>query len=188
MASLVRMMGAVVAAPFRPRLGLYDASALGFRVMPPDLDYNIHMNNARYLSLMDVGRVDLIVRTRMWRAMWQNRWQAVIAGSIVRYRRPLKPFQRMELTSRLIGWDDKWFYIDHRIAAGAVLACQAVMRGAFLDARGMLAPVVLAQAMGVSTVAPALPGWIGAWHDADREFGQQPESVFATLTPSTEKP
>jgi acyl-CoA thioesterase FadM len=179
MAALLRMMGAALAAPFRPRLGLYDASHLAFRVMPPDLDYNVHMNNARYLALMDVGRVDLILRTGMWRTMWQNHWQAVIAGSIVRYRRPLKPFQRMQMTSRLIGWDEKWFYIDHRIAAGAALACQAMVRGAFIGAEGILAPVILAKAMGVPDTPPELPNWISAWQDADREFGAPERHALA---------
>ena len=32
------------------------------RVLPNDLDLLWHMNNGRYLSLMDQGRVDLMVR------------------------------------------------------------------------------------------------------------------------------
>jgi acyl-CoA thioesterase FadM len=173
----LRMMGVAFSAPFRPRLGLLGESRLNFRVLPADLDYNIHMNNARYLALMDVGRVDLILRSGMWRAMWRNHWQAVLAGSIVRYRRPLKPFQKMQMVSRLIGWDEKWFYIDHRIASGDVVSCQAMVRGAFLSGDGIISPLHLASALGEAAVSPQLPGWISAWGDADRAFGQR---AFAT--------
>ncbi|GAA0569253.1 thioesterase family protein [Rhizomicrobium electricum] len=171
MTAAVRMLGTALAAPFRPRLGLLGESRLAFHVLPNDLDYNVHMNNARYLALMDVGRVDLILRTGLWRAMWHHHWQAVIAGCIVRYRRPLRPFQRMELVSRLIGWDERWFYIEHRIAAGAVLACQSMIRGAFLGSEGMVAPAEMADALGEAAVTPQLPGWIAAWREADRGFG-----------------
>lgn len=167
----LRMMGVALLAPLRPRLGLLGESRLNFRVLPADLDYNIHMNNARYLALMDVGRVDLILRSGMWRAMWRNHWQAVLAGSIVRFRRPLKPFQPMQMVSRLIGWDDRWFYIDHRIASGDVLSCQAMVRGAFLGAEGIISPLHLAKALGEGAASPQLPGWIASWGDADRAFG-----------------
>ena len=40
----------------KPRpLGLLDTSELPGRVWPMDLDTNLHMNNGRYLSLMDLG-------------------------------------------------------------------------------------------------------------------------------------
>ena len=33
------------------------------RVWPTDLDVSLHMNNGRYLTLMDLGRLDLMLRT-----------------------------------------------------------------------------------------------------------------------------
>jgi acyl-CoA thioesterase FadM len=172
MGMLLRTIGVFLAAQFRGHLALFGGSELGFRVLPSDLDFNMHMNNARYLGIMDIGRIDLILRTGMWRAMWQNRWQAVLGGSMVRYRRPLRPLQRMELSSRLIGWDDKWLYIEHRIEARGVVACQAVVRAAFVGADGIVAPVRLAGLLGHGGVSPDLPGWVASWRDADTAFGQ----------------
>ncbi len=175
----IRMIRVLLAARFRASLPLFGESVLAFRVLPGDLDYNIHMNNARYLALMDVGRVDLILRTGMWRAMWRHRWSAVLAGSLVRYRRSLKPLQRLALKSRLIGWDEKWFYIEHRIEAGGVLACQAIVRGAFLGAEGLVVPAVLASAVGHAGGSPILPSWAHPWRDADRALELAPQSVLA---------
>ena len=175
----IRTIRTAIAAPFRSGLPLFGQSNLAFRVLPGDLDYNIHMNNARYLSLMDLGRIDLILRTGMWRAMWQRRWQAVLAGSLVRYRRPLKPFQKLALKSRLIGWDERWFYIEHRIEAGEVVACQAAVRGAFLGSEGVVVPAVLAKEVGYAEGSPALPEWISSWRDADRTLDQVPLAIGA---------
>ena len=175
----IRTLGVVLAAPFRPRLDLFGVSRRHFRVMPGDLDYNVHMNNARYLALMDLGRIDLILRTGMWRAMWRNHWQAVLAGSLVRYRRPLKPFQKFTLTSKLIGWDEKWFYIEHRVDAAGVLACRSVVRGAFLGADGIVPPSRLAKALGANAGDASLPAWVTAWGDADRGMDQTPFIAMA---------
>jgi len=176
MGTWIRTISVFLAAPLRPRLALFDQSRLYFRVLPSDLDLNIHMNNARYLALMDIGRIDLILRTSMWRTMWANRWQAVLAGSLVRYRRSLKPFRKLELTSRLIGWDEKWFYIEHRIESGGLLACQATVRGAFLGASGIVTPSQLAASVGHADQMPELPGWVTVWNDADDAMDQGPSA------------
>ena len=172
MGMLLRTMRVFLAARFRGPLALFGGSRLGFRVLPGDLDFNIHMNNARYLAVMDIGRIDLILRTGMWRLMWRHRWQAVLGGSLVRYRRPLRPFQRMELSSRLIGWDAKWLYIAHRIEADGAVACQAVVRAAFVSGEGIVEPAQLAKLLGYSDATPELPAWVASWQAADVALGQ----------------
>ncbi|GEO79941.1 thioesterase family protein [Pararhodospirillum oryzae] len=148
-------------------LDLYGLSSLFFKVMPTDLDVNIHMNNARYLALMDLGRVDLIVRTGLWRLVWRQRWQPVIGGAVVRFKRPLRPFQRFRLESRLLSWDEKWIYIEHRVLTDAGLACQAVVRAGFVGAKGLVAPAEVARALGQEAPPPPLPQWAGSWRDLD---------------------
>ena len=56
---IVRLAKTLVTAPFRSRLRPTDASTVHFLVWPNDLDMNRHMNNGRYLTLMDLGRFDL---------------------------------------------------------------------------------------------------------------------------------
>src|SRR5215469_15742718 len=49
----------------RPRLGVLDEDRLEMRVWPNGIDFNFHMNNAHYLSLMDFGRMHLLARTNV---------------------------------------------------------------------------------------------------------------------------
>lgn len=170
----LRLLWVLLSSFFRPRLGFTDQSTLAFRVMPHDLDINIHMTNARYLALMDLGRMDLIIRSGMWRQVFRERWQAVIGASLVRYRRPLKPFQAFTLTTRLLAWDEKWLYIEHRIEADGILACQTIVRGAFVRSGGVVPPADVAAAVGFAGQPPVLPDWVGAWRQLDGAFEQQP--------------
>lgn len=178
----LRLLRVLIASFFRPRLDFTDTSELHFRVMPHDLDINIHMNNARYFALMDLGRFDLIVRSGLWRTMLRDRRQAVIGSALVRFRRPLKPFQPVTLTSRLLCWDEKWLYIEHRLDSKGVLACHTVVRGAFVGAGGVVPPTVIVAALGSSKTSPPLPAWIAAWTQAEGGLEPQPNLTVAKET------
>lgn len=89
----------------RPALDPANAvSALEFSVSPLDLDVSFHMNNGRYLTLMDLGRIDFLVRTGLWRAVRRNGWTPIASAIVIRYRRELRPFARFRLESRLVSW------------------------------------------------------------------------------------
>lgn len=135
---------------------------LRFRVMPSDLDINLHMTNSRYLAFMDLGRMDLILRSGLWPVARRERWVPVIGGCMVRFRRSLAPFERFELTTQIKGWDEKWLYIEHRVTSAKGLACLATVRGAFLR-RGQIVP-------------PEMVATRGGFRDADRAL---PDSLTA---------
>lgn len=162
-----RVLRVIVLALWRKRLGLLDESRLSFRVWPTDLDINVHMNNARYLALMDLGRLDLIVRTGMARRVWTEKLQPVIGAALVRYRRPLAPFQPITLRSRLLAWDDKWLYIEHRLESGEVLACHAVVKGMLVGRDGGVPPAELARTLGHDQDSPPVPDWVAHWSEAE---------------------
>jgi hypothetical protein len=64
-----RLILLLLMTPWRPKLeGPLDVSRLRFTVLPNDLDASLHMNNGRYWTLMDLGRMDLLLRTGLWRA------------------------------------------------------------------------------------------------------------------------
>ena len=168
-----RLLNVLIASLFRARLELTDRSLLRFRVLPHDLDLNMHMNNARYLALMDLGRIDLIARTGMWRPMFRQRWRPVVGGVLVRFRRPLNPFQAIALTSRVVCWDAKWLYFAHRIEAAGALVCLTVVRAAFVGASGVVPPAEVIRETGFPGPPPEAPAWVEQWRDLDKAFAQE---------------
>jgi len=162
----LRVLAVIIRTFFRPRLAFDGPSELPFRVWPHDLDINIHMNNARYMALMDLGRLDLIVRSGLWRTVFSEGWQPVIAAALVRFKKPLKPFQPFTLTSQVLGWDERWIYIEHVIKADQAVACHAVVRGAFIRQGAVIPPQEVVDRAG-GGISKDLPDWIAAWRGLD---------------------
>ncbi len=80
-----------------------DVSTVRFRVLPNDLDLQGHMNNGVYLSMMDLGRMDLMVRSGVWRELSARGYYPVVASSTITYRRSLDPWESYDLESRIVG-------------------------------------------------------------------------------------
>lgn len=60
------------------RASLRESVTTSFRVVPADLDVLGHMNNARYLALMDLGRYDILQRCGWWKQFQRRGWYAVV--------------------------------------------------------------------------------------------------------------
>lgn len=82
------------------RRGLFEESRVAFCVWPNDCDLNLHMNNGRYLSFMDLGRVHLTAQSGLLREALRRRWMPVLAAAEITFIRSLKPFQRFDLVTR----------------------------------------------------------------------------------------
>ncbi|QQP90319.1 thioesterase family protein [Skermanella sp. TT6] len=153
-----RMVKVLLAALFGRRLDLMDESVLTFRVWPNDLDVNLHMNNGRYLTVMDLGRTDLMIRCGLARPILRNRWMPVLGEASVRFRRSLKPFQRFRLHTRVLGWDAKWVYMEHRIESmDGRVAAAATVRGLFKSPAGTVEPAEILRLLGRDTESPPIP-------------------------------
>lgn len=154
---LIRLALVLLGAPRRGRLDLLAASSLPMRVWPTDLDVQMHMNNGRYLSLADLGRVDLLVRSGFWREARRRGWFPLVGASAIEYRRPLRAFERYRLTTRLLGWDERWFYVEQSFSHGEKVAAVATVKAMIRGASGAVPTADALAAVGVSGPSPALP-------------------------------
>ena len=42
-------------------------------------------------------------------------WMPIVNASEFTYIRDIKPLRRFEIESRVVGWDEKYFYIEQRL-------------------------------------------------------------------------
>ena len=175
---IFRLIRVLVAALRRAPLDLLGESVVRFRVWPSDLDFNMHMNNGRYLTLMDLGRIDLMARHGTLRQARKHRWQPVVAAQTIVYRRGLKPFQRYSLHSRVVCWDDKFIYLDQRFQTGGKLAASAIVKAAVRRDGRTLRPRELLKAIGKERRSPPMPPAIKAWALAE-EWSSEPRGRAA---------
>jgi acyl-CoA thioesterase FadM len=177
---IFRLVCVLIAALRRAPLDLLGESVVRFRVWPGDLDFNLHMNNGRYLTLMDLGRLDLMARHGTLREAHRRRWQPVVAAQTIVYRRALKPFQRYSLHSRLVCWDDKFIYLEQRFQTGDKLAASAIVKAAVRRDGRTLRPRELLKAIGQERRSPPMPPAIKAWALAE-EWSSEPRGPAAPL-------
>lgn len=154
----LRYLYTILTSLLRSRMGVLEESRVAMRVWPWELDFNLHLNNGRYLSLMDLGRVDLLVRSGIGRLVLAQRWLPVLGGATMRFRRPLGPLQAFDLVTRLVGWDEKWIYLEQRFEAEGKVAAQGYVQALFLGPRGKVPTHGLLEALGHSAAdSPELP-------------------------------
>jgi acyl-CoA thioesterase FadM len=167
MSILLRTAFMVVRSLRQPRLGLLDASRLKLRVLPNDLDLNAHMNNGRYLTLMDLGRLDLVIRTQLGKAVIRERWKPLVGSATIRFRKSLAPFEPFTLVSRVLSWDSKWIYMDQSFFRDDELIAQAYVRGLFRGKNGNVPTEQLLEEAGYPgfqspQISSDLQGWLAA--------------------------
>jgi len=147
------------------RTGPLEESRVGFRVLPTDCDINLHMNNGRYLSFMDLGRLHLVAQIGLLGIILRERWGAALGAAEINFIRPLAPFQRFELITRLVTWDEKYAYLEQRFEAGGVLCAHAFVKGLFVDRCGKISSAAVAAALGTNVAPPPMPEELRIWSE-----------------------
>ena len=166
---ILRLIKVLVMSLLRPALTPLGESVVRFRVWPHDLDLNLHMNNGRYLTIMDLGRFDLMLRNGGARAAWAGRWRPMVASATIRFRRGLGPFVRYELRTRLLCWDQKWIFLEQRFEKDGEVYATALVKVVFLGPREKIAPQEVAQAVGHDGASPEMPEAVLSWLEWERQ-------------------
>lgn len=92
-----------------------------------------------------------------------------MAGSITRYRRRIRGFEKFEMRSKILCWDDKFLYLEQSMwKRDGQCASHVVMRAAVTDKNGIVAPIHAITAMGYGEVTPLpMPDWVTTWSKAE---------------------
>jgi acyl-CoA thioesterase FadM len=148
----------------RRRVGTFDVASTPFRVLPSDLDLFRHMNNGVYLSILDLGRLDMLVRSGIWAIVNGRGWYPVVVAETISFRKSLTLWQRFDVESRVLGFDDKAVYVEQRFTVGGEIYAQAFIRGRFLKRSGGVVPMhELLDAVGPVPDTASVPEWLHEW-------------------------
>lgn len=142
-------------------------STIRLTTLPSDIDILRHMNNGRYLSLFDLGRWDLLIRTGMFDAMKQRGWYAVVSSETITFRKSLELWQRFDVESRLIGHDDKAIFLEHRAVVDGEIYARVIVRARMLRrSGGTVSHDELFASFGRPEGIPDVEEWIHDWAGA----------------------
>ena len=167
----VRILITLGRSLFQARIDPTEVLRTDMIVGPTEADLRF-VSNARYLLFMEVGRLELMLRTGILRHARRRGWTPLVAAQTIRYKRPLKRFQRFTLTTHLTGWDDRWFFIEHKIERrGRVMAFGAA-KCCFRGEAGVVAPAEAFSVLGIEEVGRALPGYVSPWLAAEEKLDE----------------
>lgn len=158
-----RLIKVMILLRLRRKVSFFDRTTLTFRVWPTDLDTAGHVNNAKYVAMLDLARIDLWFRSPFWRTISADSGSAVVSAQSIRYRRSLKAWEKFTISSQVVGWDEKAFYylhefvVDGQVSARAIVQSRAVRRGKAVPIEETLA------AFPDPIPDVELPAWVKEW-------------------------
>jgi len=165
---LFRLFWLWIRTRFGKSVGFLDEITTSFIVMPTDLDLLWHVNNGKYFSIMDLGRQDLLLRSPWGVFLKSQGWYLVIASECLRFRQSLHVFQNFQLKTKILGWDDKYFYIGQSFYHDHVVKTHGFVKGRLLKKTGgTVDPAEVFKAMEhnkiQAPVPPKLPDFVHQW-------------------------
>ena len=151
-----------------PRIDLFDTHVSHHIVWPQDIDMFVELNNGRTLTMYDLGRVPLALRIGLIDVLKREKWTLTVAGASVRWRRRVRPFEKIEMRTRAITFDDKFAYLEQSMwKKNGECANHGMLRTAVTDKNGIVTVDRLLAAFGENVMAPPMPDWVRAWANAD---------------------
>ena len=137
---LMLMMKSVKLEPMLTNTPADLCNTITTRIYPNDLDINLHVNNGCYLTLCDLSRFDLFIRTGLAKLMIKNKWNPIICSHEMNYLRPLNLFDKITIKMQCEHWDEKYFYFKHEFFKKGKLVAHGTSKALIISKQGSLTP------------------------------------------------
>lgn len=147
-----------------------DPTTISMRVLPTDLDLLWHVNNGVYFSFMDFGRWDMVFRTGLYKLASKNRMYAVVAGENIKFKKSLKLWDKFQLETQNIGFDEKYFFVRQKFfLRGEIMAIGLVKIRFLKQGGGPVSPHEVMQKLGDHNL-PKASDLGEEWFNMDRQY------------------
>jgi acyl-CoA thioesterase FadM len=164
----LRLLWIWLHARLKPPIRLGDTIEIRLRVLPNDIDVVGHMNNGRYMTIIDLALVEYFTRTRFLNAIVRKGWRPMLGGSVISFRRGLSLFSSYTLRFAVLCWDDRWNYMRFEFLRAGEAIAVGHGKGAIVGPEGIVNTSEVHTALGIEERSPAIPPSIAAWIEADR--------------------
>ena len=163
---VLRFATTVVRALRADKVDALDTVTITLPVTRGDVDVT-HMNNGRYVTLMDLGRFALTLRGGYLPIFAKRRWYPVVAGVAIRFSRSLRVGTTFELSTRLVCWDRRDFFFEQWFEQGGRVQTRAFVRALVMGPGGPVGSEEFLSAGGFGATSPPWPDSIRAWQAAE---------------------
>jgi len=163
---LFRLIWLMITVRRKPPLTFHDVDRLPMRARWTDLDQLRHVNNGVFLSMMDLGRVDLMVRSGVWKKLMDAGIYPVVASQTITYRKSLQWRQKFDIETRMAGYHEKALFVEQRFVVDGEIYARAFVKARFLRRSGGTVSIDELNALaGEDLTRIPLEGWVQRWAD-----------------------
>ena len=133
------------------------------RVWINDCDINGHMTNARYPSFMDLSRLLYFLQVGAWQRFVKEKWLIVLSAQTVTFIKEIKPLALVDIETKLLCWDKKYFYFEHKFIVDGQVHAKALARCAAIRGKRVRAFDQFLSVGGYEVESPEWPEQVIAW-------------------------
>ncbi len=141
-----------------------------------DCDIFGEMNNGRILTLYEMGRFQAAVRIGLWALIKKHRWGLTVAGTSIRYRKRITPFEKYETRTRIATWDERFVYVEQGMfkmngecASNVLFRIAVILKGRAVPTQELI------KALNITEPRPEPAQWVTNWIDAEATRTWPPE-------------
>lgn len=154
-----RLLGVAAGTRRRGPFSFGDEARLTFRCLPTDIDLNMHLNNARYMALADMGRIDILLRSGLIGLAKSRGWTPLMGGVQASYVREIRLWSRFHVLSSIHTWKATQAIGKHRFVLddGTPAATVITTAGFYEKANARFVPISeLVAALGHDFTPPEM--------------------------------
>lgn len=130
----IRLLSALINAKFKKKLIGTETVCKSFRVWITDMDVSV-MNHAAIMTVLETGRLDLMVRTNFLKIATKNKWYFPMQAISIQFYRPLKILQKAQIFTRISYVDAKWIYLEQKIERKGKIIVACIIKGTIKKGR-----------------------------------------------------
>lgn len=130
----IKLLIAMLNAKFKKKLTGTETVCKSFRVWITDIDISV-MNHAAVMTVLETGRLDLMVRCNFFKVASKNKWFFPSQAISIQFYRPLKIFQKAQIYTRISYVDEKWIYIEQKIERKGKIVAACIVKNTIKKGR-----------------------------------------------------
>ncbi|WP_313652263.1 thioesterase family protein [Pseudomonas soli] len=164
----IRLLLAILRGFFKPPMALTETLQRTLRVWPNDIDINKHMNNGRYMTIVDLFMLELCLRAKILIPAFKLGWKPMLGGNLVVYKKQLSMFEQYTAEFSICCLVESWTYFQYTFfnRAGEVVVT-GYSKGAWVGRKGLVANAVIAEKLKVEPTTAPMPEAIRKWLEAE---------------------
>jgi acyl-CoA thioesterase FadM len=169
----IRLFFAIFRGLLLHRIALGEKISRSFRVLPNDIDINGHMNNGRYMTVVDLLLMEMLLRSKLLLPALKRGWIPAMGGNIISYRKQLKLFEKYSVSYKVCGWSEKWTFFEYEFRnTKGELVTRGYSKGAFWGRSGLIPIDVIETELNLIRPENKTPDAVEKWIEADAELNK----------------